>query len=1540
MSNMPGGNGYNLLSQDSTQHDPEENTEGAVGASQIHLASIVESMNALTNAVSELRVATEESQRDIERLRSNIEREAQQVPQPHLVEATRQSSPVSLPERPTQDTVLASNESVTKLYDLPSFSGNSDEWPLFLANFKDTTQAFRYSNRQNLMRLHKCLVGRAKETVASMLIYPNDVPNAIAELECHFGRPAILVRSQISKVQQFPSISENKVDQIIAFSTKTRNIVGFLTSAKCEHHLSNTTLLEQLVMKLPPSKQYEWTRQAINIRPYATVNEFSLWLSELARVVCLIPPLNTTTRSHQPVPQQQSSRRIMHVGREKQVERGQGIKCYVCEGSHVISSCESFKNMSVHDRWEKVKGESQPVLNCRDVDRESGQFFKYVPVTLMGPNSSVDVFAMVDEGSAVSSIEDNVAKRLGLKRRRQPLTLQWYGENCTTEESSKVNLEIRGKNSASTYNIRNVCTLRSLDLPAQSFSKADFAHLEFLPLENYSRVKPSLLLGLDNTSLSVPSTTVQASENSHVPIKTKLGLIAYVPTSSPPQTPVVLHILERKGLTSLNALVTEYFAADNFGIGESINQIESEEDQIARQMLHNNTRRLGKRFESGLLWRNLPPALPDSCDMAYKRLLGIERKMQADSRFAAKYKEEIDKYLRMGYARKLSDEEVRMNFKFNFFLPHFAVNNPHKPEKMGVVFDTAALVNGVSLNSCLLKGPEHAKPLLTILFKLREGAVAVAADIREMFSQVIINKRDQQAQRFLWRDGNANQPVEHFVMQSMVFGAMCSPCIAEFVKNKNAEDFRQQYPEAATAIVESHYVDDFVASFKNEQDAERICNDIVYIHSEGGFQLRGFVSNVKRLQDSLNAEPHMPQSISLENGVSYEKALGMRWNTMTDSFEFMLNFHRVSKAVLEGDRAPTKRELLSIVMSVFDPFGIIADFLLFAKMLVQEVWRHSIGWDEAIPSSLHHKWFMWWSELNHVNIVKVKRWYSPQLQSTTSIQLHIVVDASQSAFAAAVYFRITSSDGCDVTFVAGKTKGALQKLLSVPILELQAAVLGVRKMKRVMAWVLRAADIFLKLHITYQTCDGGGLQSELSAAELNKAEIYIVKAVQREVYAEEISALLKDEQLHKQSSIRSLTPYLDNDQIMRIQGRLDAATVLPVEARRPILMPSKHIVSELIMRQYHERLHHQNFALTLYEARQKFWFTHAKSLLKSVQRTCLTCHIDRAKPAAPLMGQLPEDRVTPYVKPFSNTGVDLFGPFNVTVGRRREKRWAVIFTCLIRRAAHLELAHDLSTNAFLLCLRNFINRRGTPIRIRSDNGTNFVGAQRELKEADRMLNFERISDEVTSRNIDWKFNCPSNPSSGGCWERLIGVVKRMLLKTLHEEAPKEDTLRSVLIEAENILNSRPLTDVPLSSEEDDPITPNHFLVGCPNSMQTAQPADQNICLRKQWRIPQNLKDRIWKQWVRHYLPQLLVRPKWQDKVKPIAINDLVLVCDDLQPRSQWKKGRVTKVFPAKDKQIRLVEIKTANGVLRRPVSRLAILRINGESLRDSRWGGV
>ncbi|XP_067635454.1 uncharacterized protein [Eurosta solidaginis] len=506
----------------------------------------------------------------------------------------------------------------------------------------------------------------------------------------------------------------------------TRNVVAFLTSAKCEHHLNNTTLLEQLVTNLPPGKQYEWTRHAVNIKSYPTIKEFSQWLSDLARVVCLNPQSTIATRSQQPPPHLQSSRRLMLGGSERQQEHTASLKCYVCDGAHSISDCQNFhQSMSARDRWEKVKtlqlcfsclrkehntsncrskkpcgvnacrryhhkslheapisnstpptiqnsGAPQPLLNCREAMYKNSQFFKYVPVSSFRPNGKVDTYAMIDEGSAISLLEDSVATKLGLKGRKQPLTLQ-----C----------------------------------------KAEYSHLKILSLEDYHQPKPSLLLGLDNTYLSVPSTTVQANSRSPVAINTKLGWIAYGSTRAPTTMPVVLHIREKHSLSSLHEMVTEYLAADNFGVqSESTKLLESEDNEQARHMLEDNTRRIGKRFESGLLWKCVPPALPNSYAMAYSRLLGIENKMCLDKEFATRYREEIAKYIRNGYARPLSKDEV--------------VQSPHKPGKMKIVFDAAA-------NCTLLKGPEQAKPLLDILFKFREGAVAVAADIRDMFWHVV-----------------------------------------------------------------------------------------------------------------------------------------------------------------------------------------------------------------------------------------------------------------------------------------------------------------------------------------------------------------------------------------------------------------------------------------------------------------------------------------------------------------------------------------------------------------------------------------------------------------------------------------------------------------------------------------------------------------------------------------------------------------------------------------------------------------------------------
>lgn len=211
------------------------------------------------------------------------------------------------------------------------------------------------------------------------------------------------------------------------------------------------------------------------------------------------------------------------------------------------------------------------------------------------------------------------------------------------------------------------------------------------------------------------------------------------------------------------------------------------EDKHALETLKNTTKRNGTRFESGLLWRKDFISFPETYSMALKRLHFVERKMSLDFKYAEEYSKRIEEYLEKGYARILSEEEASKQTNKTFYLPHFGVKNPNK-NKLRFVFDAAAETNNMSLNKALLSGPDLNQPLQMVLFKFRQAPIAVCGDLKEMFHQVCIIPEDQDALRFLWRNGNSSQPPKIYIMQRMIFGAACSPTAAQYVKNRNAED--------------------------------------------------------------------------------------------------------------------------------------------------------------------------------------------------------------------------------------------------------------------------------------------------------------------------------------------------------------------------------------------------------------------------------------------------------------------------------------------------------------------------------------------------------------------------------------------------------------------------------------------------------------------------------------------------------------------------------------------------------------------------------
>jgi len=300
------------------------------------------------------------------------------------------------------------------------------------------------------------------------------------------------------------------------------------------------------------------------------------------------------------------------------------------------------------------------------------------------------------------------------------------------------------------------------------------------------------------------------------------------------------------------------------------------------------------------------------------------------------------------------------------------------------------------------------------------------------------------------------------------------------------------------------------------------------------------------------------------------------------------------------------------------------------------------------------------------------------------------------------------------------------------------------------------------------------------------------------------------------SSFYKLDPFVDVDGILRVGGRLRRST-LADDIKFPIILPRDRHVTKLIARHFHERNSHQRKGMTLNEIRSNgLWILGGSSIAANLISTCVKCQKLRGSVQEQRMSDLPEDRLE-SAPPFTYCAVDYFGPFIVKDGRKELKRYGVLFTCLASRAIHLEIANSLETDSFINALRRFISRRGPIPQLRSDQGTNFVGARKELTQALAEIDHEKIKTTLLEEKYDWfsfKMNVPAASHMGRVWERQIRSVRSVLSSLLQDNGKQldDESLRTLMCEAEAIVNSRPLTVNQLADPDSPtPLTPNHLL---------------------------------------------------------------------------------------------------------------------------------
>ena len=1604
------------------------------------------------------------------------------------------------------------------LYDLPVFDGEPTKWPKFIAAYRNSNIHAHFNDVENMMRLLKFVKGEALSMIEARLIHPSGVPKAIGILQKTFGDPVLVTNGLVKAIMESETPRESKPSSMVMFSIKVSDLVCYIKAMEEDEQLNNQFLLREILRKLPYHTQEKWEEARMKLTRRANLEDFEEWLEDVAeRYKCVA--INNGGLKLQDSPRyapreyrnENTKKHSIHFhsnegkinSNENEFASQSSMNCIYCKMlTHSLKDCKTFAELTRANRTQFLKTtrrcfycyeKHRNFAECREKTKGAKEgksynhhseaskvLFRVVPVTIHGPVQAFNTYAIIDDASSVTLIEDNVAKDLKLKISQEdmPLELSWTQQKTSKFKCNKVVCYISGKKvNGKKFKLQNVYTVAGLNLPQHSIAvselKRRYPYLRDVDMKDLEKVHPTMLLGLEHAHLGIPVFVKAGKFDEPIAMKTKLGWTIHGPDA---------HSHESKGFTfltchckpqddDLNELVRYHFTTDSFGIKPPGKVLQSIENEKALEILERKTTKKGERFEAPLLWKDENKILPESYAMAKWRLKCLEQKLNKNSVLKVAYKNKIAEYLEKGYARKVTKEELQMTSTNQWYLPHFPVFNINKPGKMRFVMDAAAKVGKESLNSFLLRGPDLYTSLICILFNFRLFAIAVVGDIAEMFHQILICEEDQPAQRFLW-DKDVYQ------MERMTFGATCSPSTAQYVKNLNAEQNRSEFPKAYDTIVHRTYVDDSLDSYPTEEEALDVTKQMIAVHKKAGFHVTNFLSNSKSIQKELSGEKGIKTvDLNLEQEINTEKVLGMHWCVEKDEIVFKVNY--LEKLKIVPEKGVTKREFLRILMSVFDPHGYIGHYTVHGKIILQDVWRSKIEWDEQLKDKEKEKFIKWIHELNNIKSFHIPRCLSYNIPMADEIELHTFSDASEQAFSAVCYLRTIFGNNVNVSLMGSKTRVAPTKMLSIPRLELQGFVLGTRwaqtlttsiqriqikrsyhwtDSKNVICWIESEARNFSNfvahrvseiqdyidnqknviiryvpskqnpadeatkwskpIDVSPESMWVSGpdflMQSEkdwpqvkiklksneelnivylhsnkekrydliefiqhsnwkllvkkiawifrfiynikrklkhemsmnrtwLGSEELRVAQNYLIKQAQWECYREEIVYIESKNDLSPRSEISKLCPMLDNNGILRVSGRIRECDDIDYDTINPIILKKSHHLTKLIITEFHVNNGHQNFETVVNELRQKFCIPRLRTTVKKIISDCQQCKNLRMIPKAPQMGMLPKARTESGVTPFTYTGIDLLGPFEVIIGRKNHKYWVVLFTCLTIRAIHLELVPSLSTDDFILSFRNFTNIRIKPKECYCDNGTNFVGADRELKRVwkdmeNKIQQLNQISlkpDEVVT---EWIFNPPAAPHMGGAWERMVRSVKNVLKRLMNNQKLRVETFRSFLLEAMNIINSRPLTYKATDPNTNEAITPNHIIKlekgGC---YPIGEFSDCDISGRKQWRISQRLADIFWKRWVKEYLPDLTRRTKWFKKVQPICEGDVVIIVDDNKPRNIWEKGTVIKIYKDATGQVRSADVKVPHyqgqnkplkfNTYKRPAVKLAVLEL-------------
>ncbi len=435
---------------------------------------------------------------------------------------------------------------------------------------------------------------------------------------------------------------------------------------------------------------------------------------------------------------------------------------------------------------------------------------------------------------------------------------------------------------------------------------------------------------------------------------------------------------------------------------------------------------------------------------------------------------------------------------------------------------------------------------------------------------------------------------------------------------------------------------------------------------------------------------------------------------------------------------------------------------------------------------------------------------------------------------------------------------------------------------------------------------------------LFEAAMKLIAKDQRKHFGANILHHIKHGVWQKGSDLANINAMVDSMGVLRVYGRLRSFEEITGEMRHPIILP-KSMLTRTIIAKEHEMKGHQFSAQNLFaHLSTKFWSTHLKKTVKDVCRKCVTCQKRTAKPAQQFMADMYKLPQNMSSRAFTFSSMDYAGPFYLKQSRKTSKAYLLITVCKATKACDIQPVSSLDTDDFLLALTIIAKRRGPIYNVRTDNGSNFIKANRLLLREGKQDN---LWDEVSNIDWDkvrtaspefgimqWTWSPAHSPESNGLAEAFVRLAKKAMYDQFRHRSLTRDQFNTVAVCAEDLINRRPIgINVQSDWHQSEVLTPLHFLTGRRGPPPTPEDVEREN-LAKRWQCVKEAERQLDIRWRREILPTLHSRKKWQDLRKNMQKGDMVLIVNKQRDRHEWPLGKVDEIFRSDDGLVREAKV--------------------------------